>query len=100
MEFKISSRHVELTDALREHARSKTERLPRYYDRLREVNVVLDEPDREFTVELIMSIEHEDQMVAQSRGRDLYALIDEATEKAERQLKDLKERRRNRKHPT
>jgi ribosomal subunit interface protein len=49
-------------------------------------------------VEIIVSAEHVDRFVAKASGNDLYACIDEAAEKMERQLREHKEQVRNRKH--
>ena len=98
MEFKISGRQVEVTDAIREYAERKTAKLPRYYNRVQEISVVIDRRDRSFEVELMVDIEHADPIMARATGNDLYQAIDETVDKAERQLTDLKSRRRNRKH--
>jgi putative sigma-54 modulation protein len=98
MDFKISGRNVEVTDAIRDYAQKKTAKLPRYYDLVQEIAVVLEREDhRLYHVELIVDIEHADPIVANSSAEDLYAAIDDTTDKAERQLTDHKEKVRNRK---
>ena len=98
MDFKSSGRHVEVTPAIREYAEKRTGKLPRYYDLVQQINVVIDQRDRHFEVELIVDVEHAEAFVARASGEDLYACIDEAVDKAERQLTDHKEKCRNRKH--
>jgi putative sigma-54 modulation protein len=92
MDFKITGRHIEVTDAIREYARQKTERLHRYYDRIQEISVVIDQHDRACEVEVIVDVEHHDPFVAKHRGEDLYGCIDQTVDKLERQLTDFKER--------
>ena len=100
MEFTISGRHLEVTDAIHDYAEKKTAKLPRYYDRVQQISVVIDKRDREFEVEVIIDVEHADPFLARGKGDDLYACIDNVVEKAERQLTDHKEKIRNRKHQT
>src|SRR3972149_1021775 len=42
MEIKVSGRHIDITAAIREYASEKVLKLPRYYDRVQEIDVVLD----------------------------------------------------------
>jgi len=100
MDFTISGRHLEVTEAIHDYAEKKTAKLPRYYDRVQEISVVIDKRDREFEVELIVDVERADSFLAKGSGDDLYACIDDVVDKAERQLTDHKEKIRNRKHRT
>jgi putative sigma-54 modulation protein len=98
MEFKITGRHLEITPAIREYAQKKTERVHRYFNRIQEIQVVVDKQDRSFEVELIVDVEHHDSFIARHKDVDLYAAIDQTLDKMERQLTDHKEKLRNRKH--
>ena len=100
MEFKITGRHLEITPAIRDYADKKTERVHRYFNRVQEIQVVVDKQDRTFEVELIVDVEHHDSFIARHRDEDLYACIDQTMDKMERQLTDHKEKLRNRKHIT
>lgn len=98
MEFKISGRHLEITPAIRDYAHKKTDRMHRYFDRIQEVQVVVDKTDRSFEVEVIADVEHHEPFIAKHQNEDLYACIDETVDKVERQLSDHKQKLRNRKH--
>jgi len=99
MEFKINGRHVEITNPIREYAEQKTARLPRYFDRIQSIEVKIAKPDaKHFEVEIVADIEHAKDIIARRTAEDLYAAIDEAVDKTERQLTDHKEKLRNRKH--
>ena len=98
MQFKISGKHLDVTPAIEEYARSKTDKLHRYWDRIQAITAVIDQHDREVEIELIVDIEHSKPMIAKTTGEDLYACIDVAVDKLERQLTDYKEKMRNRKH--
>jgi putative sigma-54 modulation protein len=98
MDFKISGRHVEVTPAMQDFARSKTQKLQRYYDRIQEISVIVNQADHAFHVEIIVTIDHHERVLASQRGDDVYACIDQIVDKLERQLTDVKERLRNHKH--
>ncbi len=101
MDVIVTGRHIEITPPIRAYAEEKVSRLPRYYDRVNEIEVVADRHDsHRFAVELIVHVDGSEHFVAKGAGEDLYACIDETTDKMERQLHDHKEKRRNRKHPT
>lgn len=100
MDTLITGRHVEITDAIRNHAEEKISKLDRYYDKLAKVAAVVTKPDaRQFEVELIAHIDGTDHMVATASHEDLYHGFEAAVNKMERQLTDHKEKLRNRKHP-
>lgn len=99
MNIKVSGRHLEVTEPIRDYAQSKVGKLPRYFDRVQEIEVIIDKGEgRNEVVEVIVNAEHTDRFVAKVTGADLYACIDDAVNKLERQLTDHKERLRNRKH--
>jgi putative sigma-54 modulation protein len=100
MEITVTGRHIEVTAAIREYAHNKVSKLPKYFDRISAIEVVADkqEPAR-YHVEIIVDAERHKDFVAHEVSDDLYACIDRATDKIERQLTDHKERLRNRKHP-
>ncbi len=99
MLFTISGKHVEITDAIRDHAEEKTAKLPRYYNSINQVEVIIDGSEGGWpSVEVIARGEHSNVFVAKERGEDTYACIDVAVHKLERQLRRKKEKQRNNKH--
>ncbi len=98
MEYKITGRHLEITPAIHDYAEKKAQKLPKYYDRIQSVTVVVEKQDRLFEVEFLVDLEHMHELVARAEDEDLYAAIDAAEDKMERQLTDHKEKLRNRKH--
>lgn len=95
MQIRVTARHVEVTDAVRDYLETKANRLPRFYDRIHEIEVILDHESEQFTVEMIVRADHRHTFVASEIGPDTFALIDLIVDKLERQLKKHKERRRN-----
>lgn len=98
MQIRVSGRHVELTDDVREYINSKVDKLPRFYDRIHEVEVVLDHESEQFTLDMIVRADRKHTFIARETGPDTFALVDLVIEKMERQLTKHKEKNRNRKH--
>jgi len=91
MQVNVTFRHMDPTDALKEYAQDKLERLEKYIEGPLEVHVVLS------TEKFV----HVAEVTAQTRGasfagtdrsEDMYASIDGAVDKIERQVVKYKER--------
>jgi len=91
MQMNITFRHIDPIDSLKNYAREKVERVNKYLDRATEATVVLS---------LERHLHHADIRIQSGtyllRGRekseDMYASIDLAMDKIERQLKRYKEK--------
>ena len=91
----ITGKHVEITDAIRAHAEEKVEKLPRYYDSITQIEVVLEGNEGGAQcVEVLVHAEHNDLLIAKETGTDTYTCIDAAVHKMERQLRKAKEKQR------
>ena len=101
MNITISGRHLEVTPAMHSHAQEKAGKLPKYYDAIQEIEIILDGTNgKSRKVEMIVHAEHKNMFVATAEGEDLYGCIDQVSHNLQRQLTDHKERFRNRKHTT
>ncbi len=100
MQIKITSKHVPVTPAIEEYASKKIEKFPRYFNRIQQVEVLIDKARNGFTVEIITDVEHHEPFVASSSHEDLYACIDVGIDRSLRQLKDHKSKLRDNKHNT
>ena len=99
MQFTITGKHVDITEAIRTHAEEKASKLPRYYNSINQVEVIVDGSDHgQVTVEVIARGEHSNLFVASESGSDAYQCIDLAVHKMERQLTKKKTKERNHKH--
>jgi putative sigma-54 modulation protein len=99
MLFTITGRRIEITEALRTHAQAKCEKLPRYYNSINHIEVIIEGNDGgKPSVEVIAHAEHCSDFVVKEAGEDAYACIDMAVHKLERQLQRKKEKQRNNKH--
>ncbi len=100
MQFTISGKHVAITDSIRAYAEEKTSKLPRYYDGINQVEVVVDSTHgtNKVSVEIIARGEHGNVFVATEAGSDAYPCIDGALHKLEQQLRKKKTKERDDKH--
>lgn len=99
MLFTITGKHVDISEALKRHAEEKTSKLPKYYNGINQVEVIIDgSSGSNVSVEIIARGEHSNIFVATEAGVDAYQCIDIAVHKLERQLRRKKTRERNNKH--
>ena len=94
----ISSRHMDVSAALKAYAEQKASKLTRYFDRIQSIEVVFDNARDAMRVEMIAVAERRNRFIAHDWGADAYACIDTCIDKLERQLSDHKKKFRNRKH--
>jgi putative sigma-54 modulation protein len=92
----IEARHMEVTDAIRQYAESKVEKLPKYYDNIQSIEVVIDMDGGQPSVEIIVQARRKSTFVAHHRDADLYAGIDECVDKVSQQLRRHKDKVRDR----
>ena len=89
----ITAKHIEITDAIRTHAEEKVSKLPRYYDSISQIEVVIEGNEGgKQCVEIIVHAEHNNLLIAKETGNDTYTCIDVAVHKMERQLRKAKEK--------
>ena len=97
MEIMVTGRHIDVTDEVREFVLGKAGKLSKFYDRIHEIEVILGQESEEFSAEMIVRADHKHTFVASGTGPDIVGLVDGIAEKLEKQLKKLKEKRRNHK---
>jgi len=97
LEVQLTARHVDVTEELREYLNEKASRLTRFYDRIHEIEAVVEQESEQIRFEMIVRADRKHTFVASLTGPDTFALIDGVTDKLERQLKDYKEKNRNHK---
>jgi len=100
LDFIITGRHIDVTEAIKSYAQEKTSKLPRYYSLINQVSVIIDGKEHsDINVEIIARGEHNKVFVAEETSEDAYKSIDIAVHKLERQLRRIKSKERNNKHP-
>ena len=101
MRIDVSARGMDLTDSVRGYAEEKAERLPRYYDGVEQILVVVEhEGSGRFSTEFRVDAEKHDTFVGLASAGSAFASIDLSLDKVARQLKDFKERLKNSKPNT
>ncbi len=99
MLFTISGKHIDITEAIRRHAEQKTSKLPKYYNSVNRVEVIISGAKGGNTsVEIIARAEHSKIFIVNETGEDAYRCIDVAVHKLERQLRRKKGKERDNKH--
>jgi len=96
LEVSISGRHVAVTDAMREHARERVQRLERYSPHLTRARVTLSIEGDRHMAEIVASVKRRGRLVAKSETHDMYQSIDQAMVKVEKQLHKLEDRVKDR----
>lgn len=99
MQVVVTGRHMGVGENLKDYCRRKAERLTRFFDRIRLIEVILDGQNGQHSVEIIVHTDRTDPFVAREQQPDAFAAVDLLMDKIERQLSRHKERVRNRKHP-
>lgn len=93
MRIEVVGRHMTITDPIRQHAEEKSEKLTRFFDRIQSVTWTIEHHNtssgNSFDVELIVDVEHHDDLVSKDTGADVYGVIDSVQHKGIRQLTDL-----------
>lgn len=100
MNIRIIGKHLNVTDAIKAKVEEKISKLPKYYNSLNDVEVILEgnEGGSAGSVEVIARAEHSHVFVAKQTGEDMYGCLDEVVKKIERQLRKHKQKERDDKH--
>lgn len=100
METRIIGKHITITDAIKDRIEEKVAGLPKFYDSVLDVEVIV-ESGRDgalSTVEVIARGKRSHTFVGKESGQDMYACVDEAVKKVERQVIKQKQKERDNKH--
>ncbi|MGE4497282.1 MAG: ribosome-associated translation inhibitor RaiA [Deferribacterales bacterium] len=96
MNVQITARNIEITDAIRSYAEKKVAKLEKYFDHITEANVLLEVQKNLHIVEVLITAKGV-FMKGLEKSEDLYASIDLAVDKIEKQLVKYKEKLKNKK---
>ena len=92
MKIHITGRHMDLTDALREHAQNRLEKLAAEFPRLLSAQIVLDVEKHRQMAELVVHAPNHVVVDAKDETSDMYASIDSAFDKAGKQLRKIRDK--------
>jgi len=88
----VVGRHFEITPSVQDYAMVKTAKLDRFFDRLGDVRVTLSSLGQDLRAEIKVLATKGVHIVGEARGETIYAAIDLAIDKVERQVTRHKEK--------
>jgi len=91
MHIQITAKNIDLTDAIRSYVNKKIGKVKKYFDQVIEVHVVLEVQKNLHTAEVLVNAKGV-FLKGLEKSEDLYASIDLAVDKIERQLIKYKEK--------
>jgi len=91
MQVHITGRHVEISDSIREHIYDKVERTLIDFQRVEDVRIVLDLQKLIHSAEVLVQGKNI-HVEGKASSENMYTSIDEALEKAEHQLRKLRQK--------
>jgi len=97
MQISITGRNFELTDDIREYVEKRINKLNTFLDRILETQLVIEVQRHRFTTEIALMASRA-SFHAQGHNEDVFASIDEAIDKMEKQIRRFRERVRDRRH--
>ena len=95
MQLTISGHHLDITDSIKDYVTNKLSRLERHHDRITSTSVILSVEKLIQKAEATVHVSG-GEFFANSEHNDLYAAIDDLTDKLDRQLIKHKEKTRGR----
>ena len=94
MNISLVGRHVELTEAIKEHLNSSIESLEKFNLNIISVNAVASLQEKKGTsIEFSINLAGKNTVVIKQRDDDLYAAIDVAIDRAQKALRRLSDRK-------
>ncbi|BAI80515.1 sigma 54 modulation protein/ribosomal protein S30EA [Deferribacter desulfuricans SSM1] len=96
MNIQITARNIELTDAIRSYVEKKVSKIKRYFDQIIDVHVLLEIQKNVHIAEILVDAKGV-FLKGLEKSEDLYASIDLAVDKIEKQLVKYKEKLKNKK---
>lgn len=93
MNVSVTARHCDVSDGLRRRIDRRAERLLRYNERIRDVEVVFDGEGGQHAVEVQVKEDGGPRLVAQAAGQSFRVALERAMDKVARQARKTRERR-------
>ncbi|MBT3812633.1 MAG: ribosome-associated translation inhibitor RaiA [Gammaproteobacteria bacterium] len=91
MQVSVTGRHVEVTEAMKQHVEDKIGKLKRHFDHVTDVHVILTVEKLEQKAEATVQISGA-KLFADDIQEDMYAAIDNMVDKLDRQIIKHKEK--------
>ena len=94
MQVNISGHQLEVTEALRTYIGEKLKRIEGHFDKITNVQVIMTVEKLKQKIEATLRIPG-GEVVANAEHADMYAAIDDLTDKLDRQIKKHKEKQQS-----
>lgn len=91
MSIEITARHMDVGERVQGYARERAGKLSEEFPTIQHVHVILDAERHLYSAEFIVQVKHH-HVEASDETEDMISSIDSAFEKAERQLRKLRDR--------
>ena len=95
MKVNVVGRHVKVTDAMQQYAEEKAGKLDRFFKGIRHVDIVMDVNGLAHEVETAVVLGHGLKFVGKAEAEDMYAAIDAAEGKIEKQIRRFNSKLKN-----
>jgi putative sigma-54 modulation protein len=95
MQLRVTARHFDLTDKLREHVESRSRHLERFFNNIIDLHWVLEIDKHRHIADLSARV-YGNVLTGRAETSDLRTSVDEVTDKMEGQLKRYKSRLKDR----
>lgn len=96
MKVHFTGRHVELSDALKQHAQGRLEKLASFLDNIIDVHVIFSVEKQHRHIAEITLKTRSSSLVASSESQDMYTSLNQAAEKLEAQAHKSLDKRTDR----
>ncbi len=98
MQISVSGRHMHVSQDIQDYAHSKVDKLTQFFNKIQAVDVIVSKEGASYALEIIVKLDHHENLVGRESGPDIKASIDLILDKLERQVTKHKEKTRNHKH--
>ncbi len=92
MQFNITGKHLDVSDALREHVEAILGRLENTNHAVTSAQVTLQKEKHEMRADATLHVANSGEVHGDAKHEDMYAALDKLEEKLVRQLQKLKEK--------
>jgi putative sigma-54 modulation protein len=100
MRINVVGKHMEVTGAIKTYAEGKCGKLTNHFDGVQQITVRAEQQphNKGFLAEVVCEVVKHEDFVGKAEHADLYAAIDEAVTKVDRQIVAFKEKLKTNKH--
>ena len=92
MHINVTGRHMDITDAIRDYATQRVEQELGDFPRIESVHAILSVEKYRHKAEIVVQAKNHIRVDAREESEDMYASIDTAVDKAEKQLRRLRDK--------